>query len=134
LCLADTLHGAGRWEEARRLCVEIGSPGLTDLNASTYWALQGLLAETDHDLELAEQHLCKAAALCATQPRIHFHLGRIYLRQGRLVDARTEFRTCLRNDPDPANADIIRHLIAHINEKIAFEPTGETPPADPNTP
>ena len=106
LCLADALHRAGQSQKARRLCAEIGRPGSTGLDASGYWTLQGLFAEADEELELAEQHLRKAAALCATQPTIHFHLGRVCLRRGRLADARTAFRACLRNDPDPANADI----------------------------
>lgn len=134
LCLAGALHHAGQSQEARRLCAEVGSPGSTDLDASGYWTLQGLFAEADEELERAEQHLRKAATLCATQASIHFHLGRVCLRRGRLADARTAFRACLRNDPDPANADVTRHLIAKINEKVAFESTSDMPSTDPNAP
>ena len=47
----------------------------------------------------------------------HFYLGLVLEEQGKLEEAREEYRACLRHDPIPEMAGYARRTIAKINEE-----------------
>jgi len=130
LSLASFLLQRDQPEEARRVLAGLDAPAAEGFIAAIYWMVQGLLAESEGDLERAEGHLRKAVGLCSTQAAPYFCLGRICLQRGRLAEARTAFRESLRNNPDMIPAGLARHFLAQINEKIGFElpSEGASPP------
>ncbi len=105
--------------EARRLLAELDQPASDGLEASMYWVGQSLLAEADGDLDQAEDLQRKAIAQCATQAAYHARLGNICLKRGRLAEARSAFRDCLRYNPDAMTAGFARQSIVQITEKTA---------------
>lgn len=131
LSLASTLRSTGRLEEARQVLAGISEPQTKDYKAATYWGLQGLAAADKHDWKAAEAHLLKAVSLNPGSAPPHFNLGNLYWEQHRLVEARTAFRACLRNDPRPMTASAARHYIAQINEEIGAEAVPDTAEPDP---
>lgn len=114
--MAATLANRGQFgpaeDTARRVLAGLDAPAAQGFDASMYWMVQGLLAESEGDLERAKSHLCKAVGLCSTQAAPYFRLGRICLQRGRLVEARAAFRDSLRNEPSAIPAGIARHFIA----------------------
>ena len=109
-------------------------PESSEYDAGVYWRFQGLFAEDDGDWKRAEERLLKAISLYPRQPDAHFALGRVYLRQGRLAEARASLRACLRHDPDATTAGVVRHFIAQINEEIGIGPILDVGTGEPNSP
>jgi tetratricopeptide (TPR) repeat protein len=127
--LAGLLIKRDQSAEARRLLAEVGPPTSGGLEGSMYWVAQGLLAELDDDWEQAEDCQRKALAQCSTQAAYHARLGSICMERGRFAEARSAFRDCLRNNPDPLMAGFARQSIVQINEAIARkEPAGAATP------
>jgi tetratricopeptide (TPR) repeat protein len=118
VCLAGALYRAGQAPEARRVFAEISQPKSVDWEASIYWSLAGEAGAAEEHWEQAQECLLKSISICPTQSAAHFNLGRIYLSQGRLAEARTAFRTCLRHEPSDLMAGLARAAIAQINEQI----------------
>jgi tetratricopeptide (TPR) repeat protein len=129
LALANLLLQREQPEEARQILEDVEAPTSEGFEASTYWMAHGLLAESEGDLERAEDLLRKAVTLCSTQAAPYLRLGRVCLRRGRLAEARAAFRDSLRNDSSAIGAGLARHLIAQINEKIGYDvsPVAEPP-------
>jgi tetratricopeptide (TPR) repeat protein len=118
LTLVAGLIRAGQLQEARRLFAEIPQPQSEDYDAATYWSLAGEPAIAGENWDQAKECLLKSIAISPSQDYAYFGLGRLYLRRHQLADARTAFRTCLRNEPDEWVAGIARAAIAQINEEI----------------
>lgn len=128
LKLASLLLRGDDPEEARRILAELGLPESNGFEASMYYVAQGLLAELNGDLEQAEDCQRKAVAQCSTQPGYHARLGQICVQRGRLAEARSAFRDCLRHNPDVITAGFARQSIVQINERIARAAVGDVEP------
>ena len=50
--------------------------------------------------DMAIDYLQRATARCKQYPEPHFHLGEIYLAEGRTQDARAEFSQCYKSAPE----------------------------------
>jgi tetratricopeptide (TPR) repeat protein len=129
LTLVAGLIRARQLPEARRLFAEIPPPPSQDYEAAVYWSLAGEPA-LEQDWDRAKECLVKSIAIWPGQSYAYFGLGRVYVRQHQLADARTAFRTCLRNEPGEWVAGMARAAIAQINEEIGIEAVpGTAPPA-----
>jgi tetratricopeptide (TPR) repeat protein len=119
--LVDALHKAGQASEARQVFAEIPQPQSADWEAALYWTLAGETEAAERHWKPAEEHLLESISIWPGQSAAHFHLGRAYVFQHRLAEARTAFRTCLRNEPPEFVAGVARRAIALINEEIGVE-------------
>jgi pentatricopeptide repeat protein len=116
--LMRSLCKSEQWDEARRIFESVLE--LEPDNCEVYlW--RGVFADHDGDLDAAADYLQKASALNPENALAHFGLGEILGRQGKLKEAREEFRACLRYTQDANTADNARKMIAQINEKIGIE-------------
>ena len=125
LALVAGLIRARQLPEARRLFAEIPQPQSQDYEAAVYWSLAGEPA-LEQNWDRAKECLLKSIAIWPGQSYAYFGLGRLYVRQHQLADARTAFRTCLRNEPQEWVAGMARGAIAQINEEIGVEAVPET--------
>ncbi len=106
--LAGALYSADQETEARRGFAEIPPPQSRDWEAAIYWGLAGALAAAEGNWEQAREHLLKSTSICPQESLAHFTLGKVYVQQHRLAEARTAFRACLRYDPSKQTADLAR--------------------------
>jgi tetratricopeptide (TPR) repeat protein len=124
LRLANALLSADQTEEARKV-LEVASglePGRWDA-----YLLRGLLAGDDGNWQAAAGYFRKTLELNAESARAHFGLAGALLAQGKVEQAREEYRACLRYKPQPNVAGQAHQAIAQINEKIGVD---QTLPAD----
>ncbi len=118
VCLAGALCKAQKFDEARKalnVAMQL-EPGRWDVNM---WL--GLLAIMDKNLEEASVFLRKSLEQNTESAAVHFHMANILAMQGKLKEARDEFRASLRYDPKPEEAEQVHQAIAQINERIGFE-------------
>jgi tetratricopeptide (TPR) repeat protein len=127
LSLAGALWHTRRWEEARRVLAALDEPRLKDYEAARYWSCRGRVALEGQNWKEAEAYLLKAVSLYPGNYDAYYYLGSLSWEQRRWVEARTAFRACLRNDPDPVTAGIAQHYIAQINEEIGVDAASGTP-------
>ncbi len=85
------------------------TPGIVVVNSSNYLAVAAKLMDAGLMLDWAEELARKGAAqyeeenakqLRRTRARYEDTLGRIYLKQGRLKEAKTHLKVALTNDPE----------------------------------
>ena len=129
--LIGALQGADQAPEARREFAEIPQPQSEGYEAAIYWGLGGSMAAEEQNWERAEECLLKSISICPGDSCTQYNLGRIYARQQRLVEARTAFRACLRNEPSERMAGIARTVIAQINEQIGVDSAPGTATSEP---
>jgi tetratricopeptide (TPR) repeat protein len=129
--LVAGLIRAGRVPEARERLAQIPEPPSEDYEAAMYWSLAAEPSLVGEDWARARECLLKSIAIWPGQSYAYFGLGRVYLQQHQLADARTAFRTCLRNGPNEWTATRARAAITQINEEIGVEVVPET--AQPNS-
>lgn len=119
LRLVGAFCNASKWDEAR-----------TTLDTALrlepdYWEChlwQGIIAnDYDDNSHVAIGHVQKALELNPESSPAHFVFATILLKQGKLREARDEFRTGLRYDPIPEQAEKAYRIIAQINESIGIE-------------
>jgi tetratricopeptide (TPR) repeat protein len=132
LTLIASLIRARQLPEARRLFAEIPPPQSQDYEAAVYWSLAGEPA-LEQDWDRAKECLLKSIAIWPGQSYAYFGLGRVYVRRHRLADARTAFRTCLRNEPQEWVAGMARGAIVRINEEIGVEAAPDTIQPEPKS-
>ncbi len=125
--LAGALYSTGQESEAREVFAQIPVPQSQDWKAAIYWAVAGQSEAAEQHWERAQEHLLKSLSLCPDQSVVHCNLGRIYVRQHRLAEARTEFRACLRDGSDEWIGGLARAAIAQINEEIGPDVAPGTP-------
>jgi tetratricopeptide (TPR) repeat protein len=120
LALVSALVRAEKWQEARKaLDVALSfEPDRWDA-----YLLRGILVAVNGNLEAAAGYLRKALELNPENAESHYYLATVLLGQGRLQEAREEYRACLRYDPEPDKAEDARRTIAQINESIGLEQT-----------
>jgi len=116
--LMRSLCKADQWDEARRIFESVLE---LEPDGCEVYLWRGIFADHDGDLDTAADCLRKASALNPENALAHFGLGEILGRQGKLKEAREEFRACLRYTQDANTADNARKMIAQINEKIGIE-------------
>jgi len=117
--LASALCEEDKWDEAREV---LDRALQLEPNRWDAFLWQGIIStDHDNDLEIAADHVKKALDLNPESASAHFVLASILVRKGMLTEARDEFRTCLRYDPLPEKAEIVRRIIAQINEQIGVE-------------
>jgi tetratricopeptide (TPR) repeat protein len=121
LSLVTILYNNHQFEEAQRVLAAITEPQAKNCDTADYWCLRGRMAEQQQHFNEAQEFLLRAVSIWPDDADAHFVLGRVYLKQRRLVEARTEFRACLGGDPPSRTATAARHLIAQINEEIGFD-------------
>ena len=128
--LIRSLCKADQWEEAHRV---FESALQLEPDGGEVYLWRGIFADHEGDLDAAADYMRKALGLNPESAFAHFGLGELLGRQGKLREAREEFRACLRHDPDANMAENARKMIAQINEQIGIEDsqsqTGE-PQAD----
>jgi tetratricopeptide (TPR) repeat protein len=119
LCLVGALCNAKEWDQARSV-----------LDAALrlepdYWECymwRGIIAnDYDDNPQVALGHIQKALELNPESSPAHFILATILLKQGKLREARDEFRAGLRYEPIPEQAETAYRVIAQINESIGIE-------------
>jgi pentatricopeptide repeat protein len=118
LALMRSLCEADQWDEARRIFESVLE---LEPDGCEVYLWRGIFADHDGDLDAATDYLQKASALNPENALAHFGLGEIFGRQGKLSEAREEFRASLRYARDANAADNARKMIAQINEKIGIE-------------
>jgi tetratricopeptide (TPR) repeat protein len=123
--LVAGLIRAGQVAEARERFAQIPPPQSEDYEAAMYWSLAGEPALVGEDWARARECLLKSIAIWPGQSYAYFGLGRVCMCQHRLADARTAFRTCLRNQPQEWVAGMARAAIARINEEIGIDTAPE---------
>jgi tetratricopeptide (TPR) repeat protein len=117
--LASALCEEDKWDEAREV---LDRALQLEPNRWDAFLWQGIIStDHDNDLEIAADHVKKALDLNPESASAHFVLASVLVRKGMLTEARDEFRTCLRYDPLPEKAEIVRRIIAQINEQIGVE-------------
>jgi len=80
------------------------------------------------DFEGAVPHMERAAELLPIDPIINDHLGDVYWKVGRTVEAEFQWRRALSFDPEPEDAARIRQkLEVGLDEVLAGE--GDAPQA-----
>jgi tetratricopeptide (TPR) repeat protein len=118
LYLADALADSNQLEEAETVlarCSQLDS----DLWRAVAYGIRGMLAMRKGDLNAAETHLHKAAELYPDNASARDTFGCVLLEQGKLDEAREEFRAALRcGNATPSIAAEARRTIALINEWI----------------
>jgi len=116
--LIRSLCSAEHWDEAHRVFESVLQ---LDPNGSDVYLWRGIFADHSGDLNAAADYLRKALELNPENALAHLGLGEVLGRQGKLKEAREEFRACLRYTQDAGTADSARKLIAQINERIGIE-------------
>jgi len=116
--LIRSLCEAEQWEEAHNVFESVLQIEPDGWEVSLW---QGIFAEHDGSLDAAADCLRKALALNPESAFAHFGLGNLLRRQGKLKEAREEFRACLRYTQDTNTADNARKMITQINEQIGIE-------------
>jgi tetratricopeptide (TPR) repeat protein len=135
MSLVAGLIRASQLQEARRLFAEIPQPPSEDYEAAMYWSLAGEPAIAEQNWDRAKECLLKSISIWPGQSYAYFSLGRVYMQQHQLADARTAFRACLRNGPSERTAGIARAAIAQINEQIGVDSgSGSTAPEKARSP
>jgi tetratricopeptide (TPR) repeat protein/TolB-like protein len=118
LHLAKALTDSNQFEEAETVlarCSQLDS----DLWRAFAYGIRGMLAMGKRDLNTAETHLHKAAELYPDNASARDTYGCVLLEQGKLDEAREEFRAALRcGNATPSIAAEARRTIALINEWI----------------
>jgi pentatricopeptide repeat protein len=123
--LIRSLCKAEQWDEARRIFESVQELE-SDRSEICLW--RGIFADHDGDLDAAADYLRRASALDPENAVAHLGLAEVLRRQGKLKEAREEFRACLRYAQDTSTADTARKMIAQINEQIGIE--GDLPRTD----
>jgi tetratricopeptide (TPR) repeat protein len=116
--LVGALCEANRWDEARDLLEVVleSESGRWDV-----YLLQGVIAAHYGNMEAADGYLRKVLELNEECAVAHFHLAHILAQQGKLEEARKEFRASLRYESEAKMAEDARQAIAKINELIGVE-------------
>jgi tetratricopeptide (TPR) repeat protein len=119
VCLASALCKVGKWDEAR---TTLDTALQLEPNRWDIYLQQGIIAgQHDGDFEAAASYVQKALELNPESASAHFILADVLVRQGKLKEARDEFRAGLRCDPIPEEAEQAHRAIAQINERIGVE-------------
>jgi tetratricopeptide (TPR) repeat protein len=116
--LIKSLCEAEQWDEAHAIFESVLQ---LDPQDSEVYFWRGIFAINKGDLDAAINCLQKALELNPEDVLGHFNLGNLLGRQGKLNEAREEFRACLRYDPEPDIAEQAHRIIAQINEQIGVE-------------
>ncbi|HUV62547.1 MAG TPA: tetratricopeptide repeat protein [Sedimentisphaerales bacterium] len=116
--LIRSLCKAEQWDEARNVFESVLQ---LEPDGWDVYLWRGIFADHDGDPDAAVEYLRKASGLNPESALVHFGLGNIFGRQGKLKEAREEFRVCLRYTQDANTADNARKMIAQINEQIGIE-------------
>lgn len=116
--LVVALVNANLWEEVRPVVKVI-----LQIEPERWIAqcAQGFLALHDEKIEQAVNHFRKAVEIIPDAFHVRFYLAVALLAQGKLKEAREEFRVCLQNQPPSDVAEQARRAIAQINEQIGVE-------------
>lgn len=128
--LIRSLCEASQWDEAHNIFESVLQ---LEPDGFEVYLWRGIFAEHDDDLDAAAGHLRKALEFNPESTLAHLRLGNLLGRQGKLKEAREEFRTCLRYAEDADMADNARKVIAQINEQIGVEDNSSQtsePPVD----
>jgi pentatricopeptide repeat protein len=116
--LIRSLCEADQWDEAHNVFESVLE---FEPDGCEVYLWRGIFAEHQGDLDAAAGYLRKALELNPESAFAHLGLGYLLGRQGRLREAREEFRACLRYAQDADTADNARKMIAQINEQIGIE-------------
>ncbi len=116
--LIRSLCESEQWDEAR---IVFESALELEPDGCEVYLWRGIFADHAGDLDAAAGHLRKALELNPENALAHLGLGEIFGRQGKLSEAREEFRASLRYAQNADTADNARKMIAQINEKIGIE-------------
>jgi len=68
--------------------------------------------------DLAAPHLEKAARLLSDDPTIHEHLGRLYLRMGKDIQAEQEWERALKDWPQAVSTDFDAEEAAKLQKDL----------------
>jgi len=118
VALASVLRAAKKPQEARKV-LEVAQRLEPD-RWDTY-LLQGILAADDDNFDAAAGYLRKALELNPESAACHHSLAAVLLAQGKVEEAREQYRACLRYKPEPEMAENARRAVAKINELIGLE-------------
>jgi tetratricopeptide (TPR) repeat protein len=116
--LVGALCEANRWDEARDL-LEVALESEPD--CWDVYLLQGIIEYHDGHMEAANGYLRKVLEINKECALAHFRIAQILARQGKLEEARKEFRASLCYESEPKMAEEARQAIAKINELIGVE-------------
>jgi len=126
LLLVEILRNDGQIDQAQRLFDRIAEPSSAGWRGAVYWQCRADLAISKDRWDEAETYLLRAASFYPNSGKIHFALAGLYVRQGRLAEARSEYRAALRGEFLHPNAvRTAREAIAQINEAIGEKDTSE---------
>lgn len=108
-----------KWDEAlRKLDVVLQ----LEPNRWDAYLLQAVISgEHSGNLEVAADNVQKALELNPESAPAHIVFANVLIKQGKLKEARDEFRAGLRYDPIPKEAEQASRAITQINERIGFE-------------
>src|SRR6266567_648172 len=110
------LASQGGWEEAQD---EVATMMRLDPEgAMTYYA-RAMIASHQRRPEQAIELLHKAIELAPARDTLHFLLGDIYARQGKLSEARKAYENALRCPSSEQHAQVVRQAIANITNPDA---------------
>ncbi|MDB6022189.1 MAG: Tetratricopeptide 2 repeat protein [Pedosphaera sp.] len=126
--LGYELNSAGRWPEAlKALSVAIQ---LDEQAWGSDWA-RATIAFHDEKIEAAIEYLQKVIKKNPGCGEAYVALGSACWKQGKLADARSNYRRALDCLFDGESADQTRYAIAQINELLGdSSPTGQAGPSD----
>jgi tetratricopeptide (TPR) repeat protein len=116
--LVGALCEASRWDEARDLLEVVLE---SEPNCWDVYLLQGIIEYHDGHMEAANDYLRKVLEINEECALAHFRIAQILAWQGKLEEARKEFRASLRYESELKMTEEARRAIAQINEKIGVE-------------
>ncbi len=116
--LIRSLCEARQWDEAHNVFESVLQ---LEPEGCEVYMWRGIFAEHEGDLDAAAGYLRKALELNPESAFAHLGLGDLLRQQGKLREAREEFRASLRYAQDADTADDVRKTIAQINEQIGIE-------------
>ena len=117
--LVSALCEIGEWDEAQTV-LDTALQLEPDYWECYLW--QGIIAkERNVNLEIVGSFFHKALELNPESALAHFALALIFTKQGKLTEARDEFRACLRYDLKREITEQAHQVIAQINEFIGME-------------
>ncbi len=121
LSFVNALRQERQLQQAKALLDEIPTPQADSWNAYFFHSQHGAFALARRDLNQAYQSLQKALSIYPDGDT-RFLVGIVFEERGQLQQAREAYRHALRSGLSPETADVVRHRIAQINERIGFEP------------
>ncbi len=80
---------------------------------------EGILAASNRRWDVADSYLQQCLKLDPEFPKLHYWLGNALYHEGKLADARDEYRKYLSGRTEDGAAEAARRSVIQINQELA---------------